>query len=98
MSMKENSRLVWSDEQGGSVGDSGLKHARKSQKKKKSSATGLNRGGFPQDGVVRVCREKTGRGGKTVTVLYGVPGSDKERKSLLKELKAGCGCGGSLKE
>lgn len=96
MSMNDNSRLVWSDERGGAVGDKTSKNQRKQQKKKSASAT-QSGGGFPKDGVVRVCREKSGRGGKTVTVLYGVPGSQDNRNDLLKELKQLCGCGGTLK-
>ena len=96
MNARDDSRLVGSDERGGAVGDKPLKHARKSKKAK--AGPDLNRGGFPRDGVVRVCREKSGRGGKTVTVLYGVPGTREELSRLLKELKQLCGCGGTLKE
>ncbi len=93
---RDNSRLVWSDEQGGAVGNKPSKQKRKDSKPKKGG--GMARGGFPNDGIVRVCREKSGRGGKTVTVLYGVPGSAADRKSLLKELKQRCGCGGSVQD
>jgi translation initiation factor 1 len=31
---------------------------------------------LPDDGIVRVFREKGGRGGKTVTVVRGLPGGD----------------------
>lgn len=81
---------------GGAVGDKTSKNKRK-QKKKKASPAAKSGGGFPKDGVVRICREKSGRGGKTVTVLYGVPGSQGEREDLLKTLKQQCGCGGSMK-
>lgn len=90
----DNSRLVWSDERGGAVGGKPSRQKRKDQKSKKSS--GVAKSGFPKDGVIRVCREKSGRGGKTVTVLYGVSPSD--RKDLLKELKKRCGCGGAMKD
>lgn len=98
MQQNEDSRLVWSDERGGAVGDKPSKAGRTSKAKKKNQGAGLSRGGFPQDGVVRVCREKSGRGGKTVTVLYGVPGSEGDRKRMLKKLKARCGCGGTMRE
>ncbi|MBO9665680.1 MAG: stress response translation initiation inhibitor YciH [Bdellovibrio sp.] len=39
--------------------------------------------------------EKNGRGGKTVTVLDGLPRNDDYLKTLSKELKAKCGVGGS---
>lgn len=57
---------------------------------KKQSAT---RGG---DGIVRVRREKKGRGGKTVTTVSGVSLSHPELKALASELKRKCGSGGSL--
>jgi len=97
MSSKNNSRLVWSDERGGAVGDKTSKNQRKQQKNKKKPVS-KSGGGFPKDGVIRICREKSGRGGKTVTVLYGVPGSQGDRKDLLKKLKQLCGCGGVVKE
>lgn len=51
------------------------------------------------DGVVRVRREKKGRGGKTVTTVTGVPvGSEKELTQLAKKLKKKCGVGGSAKD
>lgn len=96
MNSQDNSRLVWSDERGGAVGDKTSKNQRK-QKKQKTAPAANSGGGFPKDGVVRVCREKSGRRGKTVTVLYGVPGSQEDRNDLLKTLKQLCGCGGSLK-
>jgi len=39
--------------------------------------------------------EKAGRGGKTVTVVYGLPRNDVFLKDLAKELKRACGTGGT---
>lgn len=50
---------------------------------------------MPDDGIVRVRREKKGRGGKTVTVVTGVPGTDAQREALLVALKQHCGAGGT---
>ena len=50
------------------------------------------------DGIVRVRRETGGRGGKTVTAVYGVPLPEKGLKGLAGELKRLCGTGGTLKE
>ncbi|MBY4675452.1 translation initiation factor Sui1 [Marinobacterium arenosum] len=50
------------------------------------------------DGVVRIRRETSGRKGKGVTTLSGVPLAEAELKTLLKELKKLCGTGGALKE
>jgi len=50
------------------------------------------------DGVVRIRRESKGRGGKTVTVIDGVPLAPTELKNLTKRLKQRCGVGGAVKE
>lgn len=86
-------RTVWSDERGGQIGGSPSKQNRK---KKQKAPKGVTRAGFPDDGIVRVVREKSGRGGKTVTVVVGVPGGNPAKEDMLKELKKLCGCGGKL--
>ncbi len=50
------------------------------------------------DGVVRVRPEKKGRGGKTVTVITGLPMSGNELKGFAKQLKKRCGGGGAVKD
>jgi translation initiation factor 1 len=50
------------------------------------------------DGVVRVRRESKGRGGKTVTVIVGVPLAGEELKTLASSLKRRCGSGGTVKD
>lgn len=50
------------------------------------------------DGVVRIRRETKGRGGKTVTVISGVPLDSSAVKALAAELKKICGAGGALKD
>jgi translation initiation factor 1 len=50
------------------------------------------------DGVVRVSLEKKSRGGKTVSVITGLSGSDEALKQLATELKRGCGTGGTCKD
>lgn len=47
---------------------------------------------------VRVQRTKTGKGGKTVTVITGLELPEAEAKALLKALKARAGSGGTLKD
>ncbi len=49
------------------------------------------------DGVVRIRRETSGRKGKGVTTVAGVPLTEVELKKLSKQLKQHCGTGGSLK-
>lgn len=79
-----NSRLVYSTD-GGRV--------RAPQERQTEPARGVTRD--PDDGYVRVRREKKGRGGKTVTVISGLPGGASELDRLLKLLKQHCGTGGS---
>jgi translation initiation factor 1 len=45
--------------------------------------------------VAKMRMEKKGRGGKTVTVIYGLPDNAEVLKSLCSDLKKACGCGGS---
>lgn len=49
-------------------------------------------------GRVDVKREKSGRGGKTVTVVYGMQNIEmRERVQLHKKMKSTCGVGGTIK-
>jgi translation initiation factor 1 len=50
------------------------------------------------DGIVRVMRDRKQRGGKTVTVIDGVAGSESELAALAQQLKKLCGSGGTVKE
>jgi translation initiation factor 1 len=84
-----NSRLVYSTEDG---------DHRRDTKQKPKPRPGAPRSGpqLPDDGVVRVFREKGGRGGKTVTVVRGLPHGDVQR--VAADLKRHCGTGGSVKD
>ena len=50
------------------------------------------------DGVVRVSRQTRGRGGKTVTVVQGLPLEPAALADLGKRLKTACGSGGTAKD
>lgn len=50
------------------------------------------------DGIVRVRRETKGRGGKTVTVITGVPGAAAVISELAGILKRRYGAGGAVKD
>ncbi len=52
----------------------------------------------PNDGIVRIRLEKKGRGGKSVTTVNGLPGNEKELKTLAKKIKAKLGTGGAIKQ
>jgi translation initiation factor 1 len=50
------------------------------------------------DGIVRVMRERKGRGGKTVTLVTGVAGKEESLAALAQQLKKLCGSGGTVKD
>lgn len=53
---------------------------------------------MPNDGVVRIFRERGGRGGKVVTVIRGLPERGARLDALAVELKRLCGAGGAVKD
>lgn len=71
---------------------------RNKKDKKKNAAAPKAPSGIKNDGIVRVQKESKGRGGKTVTVVYGVPLSGSELSLLAASLKQKCGTGGSVKD
>jgi translation initiation factor 1 len=85
-----NSRLVYSSADGRICPDCSKAAAACSCRKKSSPPKG--------DGVVRVRRETKGRGGKTVTVISGLPLAEDGVKALAGELKKRCGTGGTVKD
>ena len=50
----------------------------------------------PNDGVVRIFRDRGGRGGKVVTVIRGLPAPELEARA--SDLKRLCGAGGAVKD
>jgi translation initiation factor 1 len=81
-----NDRLVYSTE-------TGDQRARGQGARRAKPAAGPP---LPNDGVVRVFREKGGRGGKTVTVVRGLPPRD--LAAVASDLKRHCGAGGAVKD
>ena len=79
-----NHRLVYSSDGGD--------HRRKEPNRRAPVASGPQ---LPNDGVVRVFREKGGRGGKTVTVVRGLSG---DLTAVAKDLKRHCATGGAVKD
>lgn len=53
---------------------------------------------MPADGTVRIFRERGGRGGKTVTVIRGLPERGSALEARAAELKRHCGAGGTVKD
>jgi translation initiation factor 1 len=87
---RSGSSLVWSSELGRVCPGCGKAAASCICAKKLARPAG--------DGLVRVRRETKGRGGKIVTVITGLPGSDDELGALAGELKRSCGSGGTAKD
>ena len=54
--------------------------------------------GVPDDGVIRISRERGNRGGKTVTVIRGLPERAAKLEARAAELKRLCGAGGTLRD
>lgn len=84
--------MVYSTD-GGRVKGGLQPHNRKVEPPPKQGPPGASRP--PSDGIVRIARDKKGRGGKTATVVIGLPGTDADLDTLLKQLKAKCGTGGT---
>ena len=80
-----NSRLIYSTDDGD--------HRKAPPKQKATSARSGPQ--LPNDGIVRIFRDKSGRGGKTVTVVRGLPAGD--AAAVASDLKRLCGSGGAAK-
>ncbi len=97
---EEDAELVYSTE----VGDlrkgegkrsTGNKGGNKKRRKGSAATPPPEAGG---GSGVKVRREKKGRGGKTVTAVYGLDLSEDSLKELGKKIKQSCGTGGSVKD
>jgi translation initiation factor 1 len=86
-----NSRLVYST-------DAAIIGNRKPQQPGKNTPPSKQPPGFPNDGVVRISREKGNRGGKTVTMIRGLPETGDKLVALSTELKRACGAGGTIRD
>lgn len=99
---KNYARTVYTTETGRVCPNCGKPVAECTCRKKQAASRGdgasRSDGASPSGDVVRVALEKKGRGGKTVTVITGLSGSDDALRALATELKRRCGTGGTLKE
>lgn len=87
---KNDSRPVYSTEHG--------RLCPQCQRPVAACVCGSDRPAATGDGIVRIRRETKGRGGKTVTVIEGIPLPQAELKALAKSLKKRCGVGGSTRQ
>jgi translation initiation factor 1 len=93
MTLKNNARLVYSTGDSGKCPVCGWPQ-RDCQCSTRRAATEP----IPARIVAKLRMEKKGRGGKTVTVVYGLPQNDQFLKELSQELKRACGTGGAVVE
>jgi translation initiation factor 1 len=90
-SLKHDTRLVYSTDTGGTCAGCGWP--------KRDCACSSRRAAsepVPTRIVAKLRLEKKGRGGKTVTVVYGLPRNEAFLKTLCGELKRACGTGGAV--
>ena len=89
----DRGELIFSPEGGAvSKGEQGKERAAGKGKKRRKDGPPT----APQDGVVRVSRER--RRGKGVTLISGIPLESAALKALGKALKQRCGSGGTTKD
>lgn len=87
---QKNSQLVYSTDGG--------RRCPQCQRVISDCVCGRDRPANVGDGIARIRRETKGRGGKAVTVIDGLPLTEKDLKSLAKQLKQRCGVGGAVKD
>ena len=80
---KNESRTVWSSEQG--------------DRRKQQRPSGVKKS-LPPPQTVYLHRDSKGRGGQTVTLVKKLVLSEEDMKDLAKKLKQICGSGGTVKE
>ncbi len=90
---KSNARIVYSTSTGGRCAGCGWP-----QRDCKCSSQRAVNEPIPTRIVARLRMEKKGRGGKTVTVVHGLPKNEDFLKGLCGELKRACGTGGAVSD
>jgi translation initiation factor 1 len=81
---QNNSKTVWSSEEGDLRKQDGKSEAINSMP--------------PQKQTIYLHRESKGRGGKAVTLIKGLMLSESDLSALAKKLKQACGSGGTVKD
>jgi translation initiation factor 1 len=92
VSNRSNSRVVYSTDRGRICSRCGWPE----QDCKCSQRTASE--SVPAKIVAKLRIEKSGRGGKTVTVIYDLPNNEEFLKDLSQELKRACGTGGAVRD
>jgi translation initiation factor 1 len=89
--LKNNARLVYSTDTAGKCQVCGWP-----QRDCQCSSRRATIDPIPARIVAKLRTEKKGRGGKTVTVVYGLPENAEFLQELAQELKRACGTGGTV--
>ena len=95
--MSGNNALVYSTD-GGKVDFCPKCGARRESCTCRAKTTSRKPAALPNDGIVRLLRDRKGRGGKIVTVITGVRGAPAHIEELATALKRQCGTGGAVKD
>ena len=90
MSLKNNARLVYSTETTGKCSVCG-----RPQRDCRCRNRRAAKDAVPARIIAKLRTERKGRGGKTVTVVYGLPQNAEFLRELSQELKRACGTGGT---
>jgi translation initiation factor 1 len=93
VTQKGNARLIYSTDTSGKCPGCGWPQ-RNCQCSSQREATEA----VPARVVAKLRMEKKGRGGKTVTVVYGLPRNAEFLRELSQDLKRACGAGGTATE
>lgn len=91
MTQKGNARLIYSTDTGGKCSVCGWPQRNCQCSSRREVAESV-----PERVVAKLRMEKKGRGGKTVTVVYGLPRNPDFLQELSRELKRACGTGGAV--
>jgi translation initiation factor 1 len=91
VTLKNNARLVYSTATGGKCPVCGWP-----QRDCQCSSRRAANEPLPARIVAKLRMEKKGRGGKTVTVVDGLPRNDDLLKEIAQDLKRACGTGGTV--
>ena len=91
MGLRNNARLVYSTNTAGKCPVCGWP-----QRDCQCSSQHVASAAIPARIVAKLRTEKKGRGGKTVTVVYGLPQNNEFLRELSQDLKRACGTGGTV--
>ena len=91
MSHKNNARLIYSTDTGGKCAVCGWPQRNCQCSSRRETVERV-----PERVVAKLRTEKKGRGGKTVTVVYGLPRNADFLQELSRDLKRACGAGGTV--